>query len=90
MAPAPAPAATLSAASIGDDELAAGLWPVFAELKLDDALGDALAWCRENGADSLAELVDAGAVDEFVEALNLKKLKAVNLRKRLVSAVELS
>lgn len=74
----------------GDDELAATLWPIFASLKLEESFGAAMGWCRENGADNLAELCGAGieSIDELLSTLELKKLKALNLRKRLLEVAE--
>ena len=84
----PSPAADqagLPYLEVNEDELSASLRPIFAELRLESALGPAVTWCRDNGADTLGELQSAGAeaVDELVQTLGLKKLKAVNLRKRL-------
>ena len=81
-----APHIVQKASGVSDDELTASLRPIFAELRLEDeVLRCAVAWCRHNGADTLDELMSAGVehLDELVDALSLKKLKAVNLRKRL-------
>ena len=43
----------------------------------------ALAWCEENGADKLYEIVEAKMVDEFVASLALKPVKAKVLKERL-------
>ena len=68
------------------DELAASLSPIFAQLKIEGLLPNALLWCQDNGADSLEELRSAGgeAVDELVASLQLKKVKALNLRKAIL------
>jgi hypothetical protein len=43
----------------------------------------ALAWCEEQGCDSIAMLKELGMEDELVAALQLKPAKAKQLRKRI-------
>ena len=46
----------------------------------DPALAAALAWCREESIEDIGGLKAAGRVHEFVDALNLKRLKAMQLK----------
>ena len=59
------------------------LSPVFRALHLADKLAAAVAWCTSQGADTVAELVEAQEVDNLLAALALLPIKHTLLKQRL-------
>ena len=89
--PPPVEPEPASALDIGDGDDWLDLSEVMRGLKLDDLNAVACAFCKESGADTLAEYVEAELVDELVEYLQnekqLPKAKAILLKKRIESRV---
>jgi hypothetical protein len=68
-------------------EEVAGLRAVLKAAKLEKEYAKAVAWCDENGVDSIAFLKDAGMEDDLVEHLSPKKAQAKVLTKKLAEYV---
>jgi hypothetical protein len=67
-----------------DEDLSA----VLAKIKQSEKLPAAISWCEEQGADELAEVVQAdGFLDLFLDALALKPIKRSLLRKAILEKV---
>ena len=62
-----------------------GLRELLEGAKLGNLLPKAVAWCAEMGADTVAEIKEAGAEDDFVSSLELLPLKKALLLKRLAA-----
>ena len=63
-----------------------GLRELLEGAKLTSAIPKAIAWCAEMGADSVSEIREAEAEEDFVNALELLPLKKALLLKRLAAA----
>ena len=77
-----APAANAPASSVE------GLRELFQELKLEEKLKEAVAWCDAQGFDSVAEVKEAEEAAALVQALQLKPGKAKLLLKKLGAAAD--
>ena len=77
----PLPAAI--GASVASAFQCAGLQELLDGCGLGGSYAAALAWCEEQGYESLAEVVETGEQDVFVAALQLKPGKAKLLRGRI-------
>ena len=74
----------MGAASVRKVARAVGRRPaeLFQEIKLEEKLAVAVAWCDEQG-DERDEIVEAELVEEFADALGLKKLEKARLLEQL-------
>ena len=64
----------------------AGLAEVLARCNLLDRLDAAAAWCQDKGVESLDDMREVEAEEDFVAALELKELKMKLLLKRIREA----
>ena len=74
------------AASARGEEEITGLREVLRAAKLSEREADAVAWFREQGIESIAELKDAEIEAEFAQALRLKPSKAKIFLKRIAES----
>ena len=61
-----------------------GLDEVMMAARLQDRLGEAVAWCEAQGVTTVLMLQDDEDADEMVKALQLQKMPGKFLKKKLV------
>jgi hypothetical protein len=83
--PRPSPSSLSPHLQMRQQVKAMGLLPVLESLKLDsdETIAAAVSWCGENGAESVAHIVQTGFVDDFVSALRLKSIPGRRLKAAL-------
>jgi len=77
------------AKAAGVHNAVAGLFDLLQSVKLASSLTAALAWCDENGAESIEDVVEHGMIEDFVDALELKLIQKKKLLNRLQSLSKL-
>ena len=86
----PSKRARITTAAAPNEHLVAGLQSLMVDLNLADHLPAAIAWCTEQGVESVCELKEVGMEEEFVERLSLQPARAKLMLKRIAeSASEL-